>query len=162
MNITNGRKWFERDLHVVPHRPTLETNSTLTFLITTDEDVGDLLMVKMRWEKDAIISWSDWWGSSRFHIRKLRIKSGETQSKWVLPNMQGLQNISSYTEEVILWLTFFSQGNLQCEGRRVRPPHPRRRGGSICQVERRQHEPQREAVSDGSDSFYQTNIIEVK
>lgn len=70
-----------KNLHVVHRRPTLDTNSTLTFLITTDEDIGDLLMVKMRWERDAIISWSDWWGSSRFHIRKLRIKSGETQSK---------------------------------------------------------------------------------
>lgn len=68
-------------LNVIFCRPSLVTNSTLTFLITTDEDIGDLLMVKMRWEKDAIISWSDWWGSSRFHIRKLRIKSGETQSK---------------------------------------------------------------------------------
>lgn len=66
---------------IVLRRPALDTNNTLTFLITTDEDIGDLLMVKMRWEKDAIISWSNWWRSSRFHIRKLRIKSGETQSK---------------------------------------------------------------------------------
>lgn len=71
----------ERNLHLVFCRPTLDTNSTLTFLITTDEEIGDLLMVKMGWERDAIISWSDWWGSSRFHIRKLRVKSGETQSK---------------------------------------------------------------------------------
>lgn len=68
-------------MHVVLCRPTLDTNSTVTFLLTTDEDIGDLLMVKMGWVKDAIFSWSDWWGSSRFHIRKLRVKSGETQSK---------------------------------------------------------------------------------
>ena len=56
-------------------------NTTLSFLVTTDVDIGDLMIVKMRWEKDAIISWSDWWGASKFHIRKLRIKAGETQSK---------------------------------------------------------------------------------
>lgn len=65
-------------------RPVLSGNTTLSFLITTDVDVGDLMIVKLRWEKDTIISWTDWWGSSKFHIRKLRIKSGETQSKWVL------------------------------------------------------------------------------
>ncbi|XP_054458304.1 lipoprotein lipase [Anoplopoma fimbria] len=61
--------------------PILKGNTTLSFLITTDVDIGDLLMVKLRWEKDTIISWSGWWGSSKFHIRRLRIKSGETQSK---------------------------------------------------------------------------------
>ncbi|XP_054645586.1 lipoprotein lipase-like isoform X2 [Dunckerocampus dactyliophorus] len=66
----------------IPHvLPVMNANTTLSFLITTDMDMGDLMMVKLRWEKDAIISWSDWWGSSRFHVRKLRIKSGETQSK---------------------------------------------------------------------------------
>lgn len=64
-----------------PHRPVLKGNTTMSFLITTDVDIGDLMIVKLRWEKDTIISWSDWWGSSKFHIRKLRIKSGETQSK---------------------------------------------------------------------------------
>lgn len=67
----------------VPSRPVLNGNTTQSFLITTDTDIGDLMIVKLRWEKDAIISWSDWWGSSKFHIRKLRIKSGETQSKYV-------------------------------------------------------------------------------
>ncbi|XP_061594180.1 lipoprotein lipase [Cololabis saira] len=61
--------------------PVLNGNSTLSFLITTDVDIGDLLIVKLHWDKDAYFSWSDWWGSSKFHIRKLRIKSGETQSK---------------------------------------------------------------------------------
>lgn len=66
-----------------PHsrRPELKSNTTLSFLITTDVDIGDLMIVKLRWEKDTIISWSSWWGSNKFHIRKLRVKSGETQSK---------------------------------------------------------------------------------
>lgn len=65
-----------------PPRPELNSNTTVSFLLTTDVDLGDLMIVKLRWEKDAIISWSDWWGgSSKFHVRKLRIKSGESQSK---------------------------------------------------------------------------------
>ncbi|KAM6921497.1 lipoprotein lipase isoform 2-T2 [Xenentodon cancila] len=61
--------------------PVLNGNTTMSFLITTDVDIGDLMIVKLHWDKDAFFSWSDWWGSSMFHIRKLRIKSGETQSK---------------------------------------------------------------------------------
>ncbi|TMS20793.1 Lipoprotein lipase [Larimichthys crocea] len=67
----------------------LDTNTTISFLITTDVDIGDLMIVKLRWEKDALISWSDWWGSSQFHIRKLRIKSGETQSKVIFSAKEG-------------------------------------------------------------------------
>ncbi|KAF3834812.1 hypothetical protein F7725_027370, partial [Dissostichus mawsoni] len=44
--------------------PVLDSNTTLSFLITTDVDIGDLMIVKLRWEKESIISWSDWWGSS--------------------------------------------------------------------------------------------------
>ncbi|KAM9357812.1 lipoprotein lipase [Symphorus nematophorus] len=69
--------------------PDLNGNTTLSFLITTDVDIGDLMIVKLRWEKDTIISWSDWWGSSQFHIRKLRIKSGETQSKVIFSAKEG-------------------------------------------------------------------------
>ncbi|XP_020494635.1 lipoprotein lipase [Labrus bergylta] len=61
--------------------PVLNSNTTLSFLITTDVDIGELMIVKLRWEKDAILSWTDFWSSSQFHLRKLRIKSGEYQSK---------------------------------------------------------------------------------
>uniref|UniRef100_A0A3Q3D2I0 Lipoprotein lipase n=1 Tax=Hippocampus comes TaxID=109280 RepID=A0A3Q3D2I0_HIPCM len=61
--------------------PVMNHNSTVSFLITTDVDIGDLMIVKLRWEKDSIFSWPDWRGSNKFYIRKLRIKSGETQSK---------------------------------------------------------------------------------
>ncbi|XP_003974174.2 lipoprotein lipase isoform X1 [Takifugu rubripes] len=70
--------------------PELNSNTTVSFLLTTDVDLGDLMIVKLRWEKDAIISWSDWWGSSsRVHIRKLRIKSGESQSKVIFGAKDG-------------------------------------------------------------------------
>lgn len=71
MDVTDGF-WF--------HRPALNTNSTVSFLLTTDTDIGELLMVKLLWEKDSLISWP-WWNPDTFHIRKLRVKSGETQSK---------------------------------------------------------------------------------
>ncbi|XP_056133965.1 lipoprotein lipase [Lampris incognitus] len=67
----------------------LNSNSTVSFLLTTDMDIGDLMIVKFRWEKDAIFSWTDWWGSNKFHIRKLRIKSGETQSKVIFSPKDG-------------------------------------------------------------------------
>jgi len=69
--------------------PVLNGNTTVSFLLTTDVDIGDLMIVKLRWEKDAIFSWADLWSSSRFHIRKLRIKSGETQSKVIFSAKDG-------------------------------------------------------------------------
>ncbi|KAM3876488.1 lipoprotein lipase [Diretmus argenteus] len=70
--------------------PVLNGNTTVSFLLTTDADIGDLMIVKLRWEKDAIFSWSDyWWGTSQFHIRKLRVKSGETQSKVIFSSKEG-------------------------------------------------------------------------
>ncbi|NP_001306750.1 lipoprotein lipase precursor [Cynoglossus semilaevis] len=64
--------------------PDINYNSTLSFLITTDTNIGDLRMVKLRWEKDSLFSWSDLWRSSTFHIRKMRVKCGENQSRMIL------------------------------------------------------------------------------
>uniref|UniRef100_A0A8C7M9A6 Lipoprotein lipase n=1 Tax=Oncorhynchus kisutch TaxID=8019 RepID=A0A8C7M9A6_ONCKI len=69
--------------------PFLNTNSTVSFLLTTDVDVGELLMVKLRWEKDAYFSWSDIWGNKNFHIRKIRVKAGETQSRVIFSAKDG-------------------------------------------------------------------------
>ncbi|KAM4739377.1 lipoprotein lipase [Anableps anableps] len=81
---THGEK---EDIPVV--LPNLDSNNTLSFLITTDVDIGDLMIVKIRWEKDALFSWSDFWGSSKFYLRKLRIKCGETQSKVIFNAKEG-------------------------------------------------------------------------
>ncbi|XP_034439011.1 lipoprotein lipase [Hippoglossus hippoglossus] len=80
---TNGEK---EDIPVV--LPVLNGNATFSFLITTDVNIGDLMIVKLRWEKDSIISWS-FWSSSQFHIRKMHIKSGETQSKLIFSPKEG-------------------------------------------------------------------------
>lgn len=81
---TNGEK---EDIAFV--LPSLNSNTTQSFLITTDTDIGDLMIVKLRWERDAFISWSNWWGSTKFNIRKLRIKCGETQSKVIFTAKDG-------------------------------------------------------------------------
>ncbi|XP_028856054.1 lipoprotein lipase [Denticeps clupeoides] len=73
---THGEK---EDLAYV--MPVMNSNTTVSFLLTTDVDIGDVLMVKMIWDKDSLFSWSDWWKSSTFHIRQLRIKAGETQAR---------------------------------------------------------------------------------
>ncbi|XP_064187696.1 lipoprotein lipase [Anguilla rostrata] len=69
--------------------PYLYTNTTISFLLTTDVDIGELLMVKMKWEKDSYFSLSDWWGNKSFQIRKLRIKAGETQAKVIFSSKEG-------------------------------------------------------------------------
>ncbi|XP_036376712.1 lipoprotein lipase [Megalops cyprinoides] len=69
--------------------PQLTANTTISFLLTTDVDIGELLMVKMRWEKDSYFSLSDWWGNNKFNIRKLRVKVGETQAKVIFSAKEG-------------------------------------------------------------------------
>lgn len=62
-------------------RPEVSSNKTFSFLIYTEVDIGDLLMLKLQWEKDTFFSWSDWWTPFTFDIRRVRVKSGETQKK---------------------------------------------------------------------------------
>ncbi|XP_007904979.1 endothelial lipase [Callorhinchus milii] len=70
-------------------------NQTNSFLVYCEDDIGDLLRIKLRWEGTAN-TWSSLWGritnffSKTTHndmpemeIRKLRIKSGELQKKYV-------------------------------------------------------------------------------
>jgi lipoprotein lipase len=44
-------------------------------------DIGELLMMKLKWKSDSYFSWSDWWSSPGFAIEKIRVKAGETQKK---------------------------------------------------------------------------------
>ncbi|KAM3833847.1 lipoprotein lipase-like [Diretmus argenteus] len=56
----------------------LNTNTTVSFLLTTDVDIGELLRVKILWESDSFFSFLN---GNEFTIRRIRIKAGETQAK---------------------------------------------------------------------------------
>ncbi|XP_073199621.1 endothelial lipase isoform X2 [Lepidochelys kempii] len=67
-------------------------NSTNPFLVYTEEDIGDLLRIKLTWEGSSQ-SWYNLWRelksywfrsakpSKELQIRRIRVKSGETQQK---------------------------------------------------------------------------------
>ncbi|XP_077463280.1 lipoprotein lipase [Stigmatopora argus] len=61
--------------------PNMNGNSTLSLLVTTDVSIGDLMIVKLLWEKVNPFNPSDWFGRNKFYVRKIRVKSGEAQSK---------------------------------------------------------------------------------
>ncbi|XP_006258374.2 endothelial lipase [Alligator mississippiensis] len=68
-------------------------NFTNSFLVYTEEDIGDLLKIKLTWEGSSQ-SWYSLWkqfksywsqpenSSKELHIRRIRVKSGETQQKF--------------------------------------------------------------------------------
>uniref|UniRef100_A0A8D2JQ83 phospholipase A1 n=1 Tax=Sciurus vulgaris TaxID=55149 RepID=A0A8D2JQ83_SCIVU len=76
-------------LEIVEH---IGLNATNTFLVYTEEDLGDLLKIKLTWEGTSQ-SWYNLWKELRsylsqpsnpkweLHIRRIRVKSGETQRK---------------------------------------------------------------------------------
>uniref|UniRef100_A0A8C6AID3 Lipase G, endothelial type n=1 Tax=Monodon monoceros TaxID=40151 RepID=A0A8C6AID3_MONMO len=67
-------------------------NATNTFLVYTEEDLGDLLKIRLTWERTSQ-SWYNLWKELRsylsqprrseqeLNIRRIRVKSGETQRK---------------------------------------------------------------------------------
>ncbi|XP_054439603.1 endothelial lipase isoform X2 [Pteronotus mesoamericanus] len=68
-------------------------NATNTFLVYTEEDLGDLLKIRLTWKR-ASQSWYSLWNEFRsflsqprkskpeLNIRRIRVKSGETQQKF--------------------------------------------------------------------------------
>nr|XP_030113760.2 lipoprotein lipase isoform X2 [Taeniopygia guttata] len=81
--------------------PEVSSNKTFSFLIYTEVDIGDLLMVKLQWEKDTFFSWSDWWTPFTFDIQRIRMKSGETQKKVVFCSRDGTSRLSKGEEAAI-------------------------------------------------------------
>ncbi|XP_067108723.1 lipoprotein lipase [Osmerus mordax] len=78
---THGEK---TDINLI--MPNLFTNSTVSFLVTSDVDIGELLIVEMEWESDSYFSFLN---SNEFLIRKIRVKSGETQAKVIFRVREG-------------------------------------------------------------------------
>ncbi|XP_026201401.1 lipoprotein lipase [Anabas testudineus] len=69
-------------------------NKTHSFLLVTEKDIGDLLMLKFRWEEtngwsasSMLKMVSSWWSgdtdSNDVEVHKIRIRAGETQQKLV-------------------------------------------------------------------------------
>ncbi|XP_053304208.1 endothelial lipase [Spea bombifrons] len=68
-------------------------NFTNTFLVYTENDIGDLLKIKLKWEGSKQ-TWYSFWSSlqtywsktptleQELHVRRIRVKSGETQQKF--------------------------------------------------------------------------------
>ncbi|XP_030324178.1 endothelial lipase-like [Calypte anna] len=68
-------------------------NTTNTFLVYTEEDMGELLKIKLTWEGTSQ-SWYELWkelkrywyrpvkSPQELHIRRIRVKSGETQQRF--------------------------------------------------------------------------------
>lgn len=72
----------------------IATNRTHSFLLVTEKDIGDLLMLKFRWEEtngwsasNMLKTVSSWWSgdtdSSSMDVHRIRIRAGETQQKVV-------------------------------------------------------------------------------
>uniref|UniRef100_W5M792 triacylglycerol lipase n=1 Tax=Lepisosteus oculatus TaxID=7918 RepID=W5M792_LEPOC len=86
-----GTKNDAENLHLSTEK--LSPNKTHSFLLVTEVDIGDLLMLTLRWEPSN--SWSpsslvravsSWWSSkkpagSSMEIRKVQVKAGESQKK---------------------------------------------------------------------------------
>ncbi|XP_062888778.1 lipoprotein lipase-like isoform X5 [Mobula hypostoma] len=96
----HGTKGDAENLHI----ETVERfspNKTHSFLVITEVDIGDLLLIKFRWESS--LTWNSLWkrmknsiywyklplwstsihSDSNFQIHRIRVKSGETQKKKV-------------------------------------------------------------------------------
>lgn len=69
-------------------------NKTYVFLITLDSDIGDLMILKFRWEGTAM--WKNVWNSMKtimpwgggrrgpqLTVGRISVKDGETQERWV-------------------------------------------------------------------------------
>ncbi|PKU27830.1 hypothetical protein llap_21866 [Limosa lapponica baueri] len=83
---------LEFSLKLSPWLDQIGLNATNTFLVYTEEDMGELLKIKLTWEGTSQ-SWYDLWkelksywyrpskSSQELHIRRIRVKSGETQQR---------------------------------------------------------------------------------
>lgn len=86
-----GTKDESRDLFITIEEG-IHGNTTLTFLITLDKDLGELMMLKLGWEQSelwknmwtrmqSIFSWGAQGSEPQLMLRKISVKAGETQDR---------------------------------------------------------------------------------
>lgn len=74
------------------------SNKTHSFLLVTEKDIGDLLMLKFKWEEtngwstsSMLKMVSSWWSGdsdgANMEVHKIRIRAGETQQKYVVSRL---------------------------------------------------------------------------
>ncbi|KAI4589084.1 hypothetical protein MJG53_003492 [Ovis ammon polii x Ovis aries] len=81
--------------------PEVSTNKTYSFLLYTEVDIGELLMLKLKWISDSYFSWSNWWSSPGFDIGKIRVKAGETQKKVIFCSREKMSYLQKGKSPVI-------------------------------------------------------------
>ncbi|XP_065100834.1 lipoprotein lipase isoform X2 [Paramisgurnus dabryanus] len=89
----------------------ITTNKTQSFLLVTEKDIGDLLMLKFKWEdiksqsSSLLNKLSTWWygdsGSSGVQVHKIRVRAGETQKKNVFC-LKDAQNASAARDVIFV------------------------------------------------------------
>ncbi|CAM9335793.1 unnamed protein product, partial [Lampetra planeri] len=88
-----GAKGEAENLELKP-KEKIAPNKTHSFLLVTEKDIGDLLMLKFKWEEtngwsasNMLKMVSSWWSGdsdrANMEIHKIRIRAGETQQKVV-------------------------------------------------------------------------------
>ncbi|KAM9357748.1 lipoprotein lipase [Symphorus nematophorus] len=95
-------------------------NKTHSFLLVTEKDIGDLLMLKFKWEEtngwsssNMLKMVSSWWSgdsdSANMEVHKIRIRAGETQQKMVFcvkdPETQNLTQEVTFVKCKEAWRT---------------------------------------------------------
>ncbi|NXS10809.1 LIPC lipase, partial [Neodrepanis coruscans] len=101
MSLT-GTKEDAKNLHI-PLVERITGNKTYSFLITLDTDIGDLIMIKLKWEGtpvweniwdtvQTIIPWTKGTRRPGLIVKAIRVKAGETQQKMMFCS-QSIDNI---------------------------------------------------------------------
>ncbi|XP_056600060.1 lipoprotein lipase [Triplophysa dalaica] len=105
--------------------PIMITNSTISFLVTSDKDIGELLMVKLQWEKDSYLY--GFFSTNEFMIRRMRIKSGETQEKVIFKPKEGEYGLLTQGGDSVI----FVKANESPQHRREQRQHRLKHHGSF-------------------------------
>ncbi|XP_066184637.1 hepatic triacylglycerol lipase [Sylvia atricapilla] len=104
-----GTKEDAKNLHI-PLVEGITGNQTYSFLITLDTDIGDLIMIKLKWEGtpvweniwdtfQTIIPWTKGTRRPGLIVKAIRVKAGETQQKYTFCP-QSIDNIHLHPSQV--------------------------------------------------------------
>uniref|UniRef100_A0A3Q3KNI2 Hepatic triacylglycerol lipase n=1 Tax=Monopterus albus TaxID=43700 RepID=A0A3Q3KNI2_MONAL len=108
-----GTKEESREIHIT-FTEMIAVNRTYTFLITLDRDLGDLMLLKLRWEGSnlwknmwnrvqTIIPWGGWKRKPLLTVGKISVKAGETQERTCFCAMENdVQHVEVLQDKVFV------------------------------------------------------------